>query len=414
MTFSKDFKRSCDDTNSCVDETSSFFNMRFNRTACAAGVRAECIRKVWLKNDYSHAHMERTTSSVDVRPPMDSLTLEGIQAFKRVLGETLAHSSIDFCPLLSLLAETSLHFLTEVETLSICIEFTRRTLSVSVRPFCFGNWAEFQRVVSMIYIGVRKFVNTGKLKIDLSIWLARHLAEGGSKIFGFGLLVRIFGSFLFNGVKVLGRYLIASLVLAGKALYDAKTFDELDLIISKIAENPIKLGRLAFALNWSMKGKHGCMHSDMEIVTLNQNEFAHLFFTKVDDLWTTNKDQSSIINITNLLSAISTLDRMLALREWVCVSLTTLSRRLDVEELIFIVKTNVGTRVLVLSEFTRIGLDEDKVLFTFTKDHKLTVSKHGIFIGSILSFDDSLLYVNGSLFDSIEPVTLLELEVLEN
>ena len=89
----------------------------------------------------------------------------------------------------------------------------------------------------------------------LTDWIADHLSDGCVRIFPFGLFIRMTGIVLFEGCKVISRYLLAALKLTVDN-HDAEieTAEELEKLVTLEANRKGRaIATLAFKLSLSFR-----------------------------------------------------------------------------------------------------------------------------------------------------------------
>lgn len=170
-------------------------------------LRDEGVRDVYRVESITHLH--------------HYLSEHGLTAVKRLLWCVNAtFPDIEFCPLLPNLLCICLLYLTEADTfvLVTCLVKAARRAAGDHDEMLFMPYrrTEYVRFVKFVVAVASKCVpklmqHLASLQVDVAAWMAKIMADGLVRTVSFDALLRIYGSFLFEGVKVIQRYCLAIL-----------------------------------------------------------------------------------------------------------------------------------------------------------------------------------------------------------
>ena len=385
------------------------------RRGIRRGLFASDIPNVWIKSNstiddtdtvdlnhfMSHTYPNRILNIRSDNSP-SSLSAEGIE-LKRKLVACVPYyfSFVEFCPYISSLLDALLCFHDLPETVSIVSRFICRMKLHEPRLFMFCKWQSFRQFVGNTFSFALKQIPRAD-KIDfLQAWLADHLADGGYRLLPFGLFVRMSGIVLFEGCKVIARYILAALKLAiANPQVTISDAPDLDRLVSQVAlRSGKKLAILAFKLRLSFK-------MDADLPDLNREKF---------EFFDTSETYEGYMEVAK------SFDPMLVTRRYGTVFKSKtdgFALRLfqvkfrDAENFIVLVTTKHFFRGFYLVNEIRYVFDDRKAIMAIGKEQAAKFVDGRFFIGGLLTIDNDMNEVAGAAIPISGQILDLELIIV--
>ena len=321
-------------------------------------------------------------------------------------------SYVEFCPFLTPLIEAVLSFHDLPDTALIISRLLSRIKIRENRIFMFCKWTSFKDIVGYTYsAAVRRIPEISKSPFLLD-WIAKHLSNGCARIFPFGLFVRMAGCVLFEGCKVIARYLLAALSIAiAPNSKPVESSEELDTIVAHTAtKRGMEIARLAFKLSLSFRGTIPLPDPSAILSQLTKDDFQ--FF-------------GDAINYDGFREAMKNADPVILARKFTTVfkaKTDGFSNRLfklkmkegSAVNMVLLVTTKICYRGFYLVDDIRQVFDEDKALFRISKDQIPKFIDGRFFIGGLLTIDSDMKEAAGDAFKESSAITDLELILVDN
>ena len=384
------------------------------RRGIRRGLKAVDIPNVWITSNsriddsdtvdlnhfVSHTYPSREIDfTIDKAP--SSLSAEGIELKRKLVASVPYYFSfVEFCPFISSLLDALLCFHDLPETVSIISRFICRMKVHEDRLFMFCKWQSFRQFVGNTYAFATKIPGASNLQF-LEAWLADHLSDGGYRLLPFGLFVRMAGIVLFEGCKVIARYILAALKLAlSNPQLNISGPADLDRLVSQVAlRHGKKLATLAFKLPLSFK-------VDADLPELSRDRFQ--FF-----------DTSE--NYDGYMEVVKSFDPLLATRKYKTVFKSKtdgFALRLfqvkfrDAESFIVLITTKHFFRGFHIVNDIRYVFDDRKAIMSIGRDQVPKFVDGRFFIGGLLTIDNDMNEVAGAAIPIAGQILDLELIIV--
>jgi len=375
------------------------------RRGIRRGVRSRMIPDVWLKANklvpltYSiDIDYFNTSGSSVIEDSKSSLTADGID-IKRRLILSIPHffSYVEFCPFLTPLTEALLCFHDLPETAIILSRFLSRIKTQESRIFMFCKWTSFKEVVAFTFAYLSKKFPKSPFLLP---WLADHLSDGCARLFPFGLFVRMAGCVLFEGCKVISRYLLAAVSLSG----NLSTAEELTRAVRAAAGKRGKeIGKIAFQLSLSFRGVVGLADPSATLSVLERTNFQ--FFgegVEYEGFGKILRFVDPLISVRKFSTAFK------AKSDGFSNRLFQLKLR-EASNFVLIVTTKHAYRGFYLIDDVRYMFDETRIIGPIERDQVAKFTDGRFFIGGLLTIDGEMKEAAGSSFASSGEILDLEL-----
>lgn len=201
----------------------------------------------------------------------ECLSHRGLTAVKRLLWCLNAtFPEIEFCPILPSLLCVSLFYLSECDTfyLAACLLNAARKScddfnEIPILTYRRSGYVQFVKLVTEVakkYMS-RLIQHLNSLEMDVAAWIARNMAQGSLHFVSFDVLLRIYGTFFFEGSGVILRYCLAIFKVNESKLMRCNTKKEAEevLLLTKTlctAKDVNNLTKVAFCMSikWNKGG----------------------------------------------------------------------------------------------------------------------------------------------------------------